>query len=286
VSSIKLTIGMASYNNYAEVWFTVQALRLYQDLTNTEILVIDNFGENESMKNFVTSWAQPQARYIQWTEANGTAIAKNKVFEHANGEWVICIDSHVLLAEGALKRFRAWADAHPNCKDLLHGPLLYDDLRSKADAFNDEWRGQMWGTWRGMEQHLKDETIPYEIPMMGMGLFGCRRDAWLGFNPDFRGFGGEEGYIHTKFKQAGNKVLCLPWLKWNHHFRDGSGKGAPPFTPLLRDKIRNYVIGFRELGLDLRPIFDHFGENEVRANAGDILSTQTTTSVISAVASS
>ena len=259
--SPKLTIGMASYNNYQEVWFTVQALRMYQDLADTEILVVDNFG-NDVLKNFIESWAH--VRYIRYIDAQGTAIAKNQVFANAQGEWVMCIDSHVLLFPGAVTRFKAWTAAHPDCKDLLHGPMVYDDLTSKADAFNDEWRGQMWGTWRGMADHFKDETVPYEIPMMGMGLFACRKDAWQGFNPAFRGFGGEEGYIHAKFRKAGHRALCLPWMKWNHHFRDGSGKGTPPFVPLLADKINNYLIGFRELGLDTAPIYEHFGEATVK----------------------
>ena len=37
---------------------------------------------------------------------------------------------------------------------------------------------------------------PFEIPMQGLGMFSCRKEAWLGFNPLFNGFGGEEGYIH------------------------------------------------------------------------------------------
>lgn len=39
--------------------------------------------------------------------------------------------------------------------------------------------------------------------MQGLGIFACRRDVWPGFNPRLRGFGGEEGYIHEKFRRAG-----------------------------------------------------------------------------------
>ena len=41
---IELTIGMATYNDFDGVYFTLQALRLYQDLEQTELLVIDNYG--------------------------------------------------------------------------------------------------------------------------------------------------------------------------------------------------------------------------------------------------
>ena len=45
MNNCKLTIGMPSYNNAAEVWATVQALKIYHDLKDMEILVIDNFGD-------------------------------------------------------------------------------------------------------------------------------------------------------------------------------------------------------------------------------------------------
>jgi hypothetical protein len=41
---VALTIGMATYNDFDGVYFTIQALRLYQDLADTELLVVDNFG--------------------------------------------------------------------------------------------------------------------------------------------------------------------------------------------------------------------------------------------------
>ena len=42
--------------------------------------------------------------------------------------------------------------------------------------------------------------------------------AWPGFPAAFRGFGGEEAYIHEKFRRAGGRRLCLPWLRWMHRF--------------------------------------------------------------------
>jgi hypothetical protein len=86
--------------------------------------------------------------------------------------------------------------------------------------------------------------------MQGLGAFSCRTDAWPGFHPGFRGFGGEEGYLHEKFRRAGGRCLCLPWLRWMHRF--GRPRGVPyPLT--IEDKLRNYVLGHTELGLDLSP---------------------------------
>ena len=71
----------------------------------------------------------------------------------------------------------------------------------------------MYGRWDDNGQAQDPDAEPFDIPMQGMGLFACRRAAWPGFNPGFRGFGGEEGYIHEKFRQAGGRTLCLPFMK-------------------------------------------------------------------------
>lgn len=99
--------------------------------------------------------------------------------------------------------------------------------------------------------------MPYEIPGMGLGLFSMRREAWPGFNEHFRGFGGEEMYIHEKVRQRGGRALCLPWLKWGHRFARPNG------TPYLSvctvfNKVRNYILGHMELGLDLTRCHQHF----------------------------
>lgn len=253
---MKLTIGMASYNNFQEVWFTLQALIMYQDLADTELLVVDNYGDDR-LQTFISSWMAGKVRYVRYTERQGTAAPRDRVFAEARGEWVFCIDSHVLLAPGTVARLRAWLDANHDCLDLLQGPMLYDDQRTTADAFNDEWAGQMWGTWRVAQ--VDPDAAPYEIPMMGLGLFGCRRDAWLGFSERFRGFGAEEGYIHEKYHQAGRRTLCLPFLQWLHYFHTRDGVTTSPHTPLLADKIHNYETAFAELGLDPAPMRAHFG---------------------------
>jgi len=105
-----------------------------------------------------------------------------------------------------------------------------------------------------------DAEEPFEIPAQGLGLFTCRKDAWLGFNPHFRGFGGEECYIHEKYRQAGRRNLCLPALKWLHRFSRPNGPRYPLRT---EDRVRNYVLGHQELGLDPTPVHDHFVSNGI-----------------------
>ncbi|MHC4091684.1 MAG: hypothetical protein ACYSVY_15690 [Planctomycetota bacterium] len=233
----------------------------------------------------------------------------------------MCMDCHVLLAPGSLGRLIDYYDQNPDCKDLLCGPLVMDDLTSTSTHFDDVWRGEMWGIWahawtcgcgkthfvtRDQEGQVelldllapekppqpcgtagcvmesgwkpakpiawpKHEEVlgglgfrllghepddpPFEIPAQGLGLFTCRKDAWLGFNEHFRGFGGEEWYIHDKFRQAGHHVTCLPSLRWVHRF---GRPGGTKYSLSLWNKVRNYVIGHNELGLPLDRLKGHF----------------------------
>lgn len=112
----------------------------------------------------------------------------------------------------------------------------------------------------------RDEE-PFEIPAMGLGLFSCRRDAWLGFHPHFREFGGEEMYIHEKFRQAGRKVICLPDLPWWHKFQR---VGGPKYGFTKLGKVRNLVLGHEEIGRPLDRIRSHFFDLTVPAEHGDL----------------
>jgi hypothetical protein len=266
---VALTIGMPTYNDFDGVYFTMQALRHYQDLEDTELLVVDNYG-CEHTKAYVEGWAG--ARYILATDAVGTAAAKNRVFAEAKGEAVLCCDSHVMFLPGVIARLKAYYQEHPHTRDLLQGPLVADDLQTISTHFDPVWIDEIWGFWATDPRGLDPDGEPFDIPMQGMGAFSCRKEAWLGFNPAFRGFGGEEGYIHEKFRQAGARTLCLPWLRWVHRFGRPAGV---PYPALLHDKVKNYIIGFTELGLDLEPVREHFSarlsEREFAALGNDAL---------------
>lgn len=96
----------------------------------------------------------------------------------------------------------------------------------------------------------------FEIPGTGLWAFACRTDAWLGFNEHARGFGGEELYIHEKFRNAGRKCWCLPFLQGDHRYSK-MGTGHYPVT--LWNKVRNYVLESNEIGYpSLEDIHKHF----------------------------
>jgi glycosyltransferase involved in cell wall biosynthesis len=254
-----LTIGMATCDDYDGCYFTIQAIRLYHPeiLDDVELLIVDNNSSlpcAEALKDLENS--VPNFRYIPHRSRQGTAV-RDLVFRHAAGEWVLCVDSHVYFASGALARLVDYCRGRPDSIDLLQGPLLGDDLRPMATHFEPVWSHAMYGIWALDDRGEDAASAPFEIPMQGLGAFACRRAAWPGFNPRLAGFGGEEGYIHEKIRRAGGRNMCLPFLRWMHRFERPRGVSYPA---TYDDRIRNYLLIYDELGLDPQPVIDHFTE--------------------------
>jgi hypothetical protein len=261
---VKLSICIPVYDDFDGLYFTVQSLRMFhpevfRDRT-CEFVVVDNNPESPHGKqagDWLKAWVSPNVatKYIPDRENVGAANAKDRACREASGEIVLCMDSHVMLTPGSLGKLLDWYDRNPDSLDLVSGPLIYDDLKSLSTHFNDEWRGQMWGTWGTDQRGVHESQEPFDIPGNGCGLFSCRRKAWLGFNPHFRQFGGEEMYIHEKFRRAGRRCLCLPFLRWMHRFGRPSGV---PYPNHIYTKLRNYVIGHWELNTPLDRLREHY----------------------------
>ncbi len=255
--SPRMTIGMATFDDYDGVYFSLQAMRLYHPeiLDQVEFLVIDNNPEGAcsgALKRLETNI--PNYRYVPAQGIKGTAV-RELIFQEAYGEYVLSMDCHVFFAPGALDRLLGYYAKNPMTNDLLQGPLLFDDLASVATHFVPDWRDGMFGYWSDSEAGFDGDAAPFEIPNQGLGIFSCRKAAWPGFNPAFRGFGGEEGYIHQKFRNRGDKALCLPFLQWVHRFERPFGVA---YRNTWEDRIRNYAIGWKEVGLPLDDMKAHF----------------------------
>ncbi len=255
----RLTIGMATFDDYDGVYFSLQAIRLYHPeiLDEVEFVVVDNNPEGlcaEPLKRLEANI--PNYRYIPATGIKGTAV-RDYIFREAFGDYVLSMDCHVFFVPGALRRLLDYYAANPDTSDLLQGPLLMDDLETVSTHFVPEWRMGMYGRWSDSEKQLDLNAEPFEIPNQGLGIFSCRKDAWPGFNPAFRGFGGEEGYLHQKFRNRGDRAMCLPFLQWMHRFERPFGVRYPNNW---EDRIRNYAIGWEEVGLPIDEMRAHFTE--------------------------
>lgn len=246
-----LTIGMSTYDDFDGVYFTIQALRMYHSICDTndiEIIVLDNNPEGvhgQELQKFIAGWTNGNGKYVPIKDKS-SSFNKYKVVDHASGQYVLILDCHVLLASNAIETLLNYYSSHPDCKDLIQGPLLYDDLRNLSTEFKDEWRGDMYGIWHNSpEAYSKGE--PFEIKLQGMGLCSFEKKNWPGICPYFKGFGGEEGYIAEKFRRNGGKNICIPQLKWVHRFGRPNGVKYPL---ILEDRIWNYFVGWLEITKD------------------------------------
>jgi hypothetical protein len=272
--SPKLTIGMATYDDYDGVYFSIQSIRMHHPeiLEHVEFVVIDNNPAGvcgthlKALERHI-----PNYRYIPQPDRTGTAV-RDQIFAEAYGDYVMSMDCHVLFPPGALEALLGYFEANPHSVDLIQGPMLWDNLREVSSHWDQKWQRGMFGTWATDSTAYDLQAAPFEIPMQGLGVFACRKQAWPGFNPDFKGFGGEEGYLHEKFRQAGGRVLCLPAFRWLHRFARPLGV---PYVITWGDRIRNYILGRQELGLPFDDVVEH-----MRAHVGERLTDEVVESLL------
>ncbi len=246
------TVGMATFDDYDGVFFTVQALRLYHPLV-TEIIIVDNNPESKHGKLCEKlSKVDSKIKYKTYTEKKSSFV-KGEVFKHASNEIVVVCDCHILFPLCSFVALKDFYDNHHQPYDFIQGPLLYDDLKTISTHLRKEWGTQFHGKWDKID--IKETYA--EIPAQGMGVFSCKKDEWLEFNPKFKGFGGEEYYIHDKYRSKGGRCICVKDFKWHHRF--GRPNGVP-FPNVFEERLANYIIGRQELNLPYDDVLVEFGK--------------------------
>lgn len=279
---VRLTIGMAHHTDFDGVYFTVtHILQTVSRIDSVELLVVDSSSGNNNrlseahlndLRNFLSNCSRAfgggaKLVELRQDEVFGTTQPRQAIFDFASGDYVLVLDCHVLVIPKAIDYLIEHADDVGD--NLISGPILDDAGRIMATHFDDVWRDEMWGIWAVDDRlKLRCNNFPvaglfdclvglaaFEIPAMGLGLFVAKRSSWLGFNRSFRGFGGEEFYIHEKYRKNGRKCICFPWLCWSHRF----GRPAGISYPITKElKVRNYILGHKELGIPIDRLYKHF----------------------------
>jgi hypothetical protein len=160
-----LTIGTPVYDDYSGLEMTLQDLLLHHDLSDVELIVVDNHPtqDRDDAGRMVESKATQKirqeaeaagAKYIPMPEPRGTAAPRDRIFAEATSDVVIVVDSHVLLAGGALPAVRDYFADAAHAGDILAGPILSrrriagkSRLAPMATHYADVWRSEMWGIW-------------------------------------------------------------------------------------------------------------------------------------------
>lgn len=258
-----LTIATAVINDFGGFSFTLINLvnQLGSRLDEVEFVVVDNSpdtGHGLDTKDLAKS-KLPNCNYVSLEPRRGTFAAKEVGILAAQTEFVLFIDSHVLLQDGVIEKLLWFCNNVGSTNDLFHGPLMNERWNIHATHMNpmlSKLNFGRWGTYRNENKSPLDNCEYYEVPLHGMGLFFVRRDAWLGFNPALFGFGSEEGYIHEKYRLHGRKCWSIPFLKWWHLFRRNSIEMR--YETNIENKYRNYLISWKEVGLPIELIEQAF----------------------------
>ena len=236
---------MTVYDDYDGVFFTVQSLRLHHSAQPFDLIVTDQnpgSGYGRLTKAFVEKIG---GLYIpQFGAKGGPPQGRNAYFEAAKPGVILSVDCHVLFDHGSIAWMMNWFIGREDSKDLVHGPMVYDELRNCSTHWEPGWQTNNFGSWGHDARGNNPKNPPFEIPFSGVGVMACNKHAWVGYNPDFIGFGGEEWYIHRKFRQNGGKIWCLPCLRWVHRF------GEMPHSTYPREMwkcIYNHLLGSIEL---------------------------------------
>ena len=263
----KLSVVTTVVDDFAGCAFTCVniANQLGQRVREVDFVVVDNrpgSGESRDVRK-LCEHQLTGGHYISFGPRTGTFAAKQAGLQAADTEFVLVLDSHVLLQDGAILRLLDFCrDIGSDNHDLFHGPLCNSAWKIYATHMNPLVSSQnfgRWGTYRDDTQQRRviDNCNYYQVPANGMGLFFCRRDSWPGFHPALRGFGSEEGYIHAKYRLLGRSCWNIPYLKWWHLFRDESRNIK--YSLSNEDKYRNFLISWSETGLPLDIIHQAFG---------------------------
>jgi hypothetical protein len=243
MTSPSLTISMATFDDFDGVFFSVQSIRMHQDLPEeTEFLILDNNPDSahgKQLKHFAKD--VPGMRVVDVTDRKSSFV-KYDAFKLAKGDIILGLDCHVLLQTGFIKAMMEYWSWNAKSKNMLTGPLIYDSLKATSEQINPVWRGHDFGIWGDNKEGMKSGE-PFEIPAQGMGCFSFVRANAPEINQGFRGFGGEEWYMAEKVRRNGGVVVCHPKMGWNHRFN----WPIRTFPLTIEDKLHNYYTGWLEI---------------------------------------
>ena len=132
-----LTIGMATHDDYDGLYFSLTSLQIHHPsiFAQSEIVILDNNPDGkEALHLEALAACNANVRYVPYRDKNSTAV-RDILFSVAKGEWVLCMDSHVMLPGGVLQQLVDYMTKNPDSKDLLQGPILDDSGQVYASHF-------------------------------------------------------------------------------------------------------------------------------------------------------
>ena len=256
---MKLSIAVPTYRREKTLIETCRQVMSQMDLTNMELLVIDQTPDHEpAVCEILEKWhATGRLRWIKQAEPSLTK-ARNRALREAKSPVVLFLDDDVFLSPGIFLRHLRWYESPDvaavsgetyNCRDPLHPPPLTDPNRNTYRHCGSDSPGPARTTTGNNHSVRRDVALAiggYDPRFVGSALAEdmdfCRRlikgghriwydpEAWL---------------IHLMLKSGGCGVSGVRlWPEWMHAgnfmlyaFRHGREQGN--FRSIVWEALRH-----------------------------------------------
>ena len=232
-----ISIVIACRDEADTLWFTLHSLQMHTrgplvERDGMEIVVADNDPGaktcGKTVQEICAGFAKARfpVRYLAAGEVKSVFYPRNQGAAAAQGDHLIFLDSHVLLAPYAIEALhrlflnRAGLPTHAPTPDLYlaHIPISFSDPNSLFGPYKLRLRDDFWGDWTPMSQMTQPtngnglKAIMYPIGASGLWCYSTPKAAWeaiRGYNPNFLGYAGGEVYLELKYWLLGGHVVLL-----------------------------------------------------------------------------
>lgn len=251
---MKLSIIISNRNDTVMLSITVrsciEALRPL-GLKNCEIIIADNSDEKSRrlLKSVIPEgYVRERIVKIFYQDFPCLFTARELAIKKSSGEYILCVDSHMLIGHNMFKDLVSFMDRHRSDKDLgfAHAPINWAHQHERASKHDRDMTVNELGNWNS--KYEKERTITWK----GMPWI-CRREWFLGREQGLNGYGalsrhklswgGGDMHIGIKPWLLGFKnwaVPCAPGIHIGPYPKIDSIKGDPNSTKVGAGKYRLY----------------------------------------------
>lgn len=216
-SSPTVSIIIPCRNELGHLQSTVDSILAAGDMSNTEIIVVDDGSEDNSI-GFLNNLDSiyHDIKLIE-TENQGVARTRNLGAEYASGDILIFCDAHVRVPPGWIE---ALAGALANPEVTLLCPAIASMERPQDAGYGGTWDASLSFGW--LPRPMGYSNRPAVIPIAPGGCLAIRREIFTrvgGFQHNFQVWGYDDQELSMRLWLLGYKVFVHPGVHVLHYFR-------------------------------------------------------------------
>jgi len=203
----KVSVIIANRNDTAMLAVTIRSVIEELKPLDGEIVVVDNSDPEvyELLKNIIPQGYVDEG-YIKVFRQDFPCLftAREKAIEESSGEYVVCVDSHMVIGRNMIVDLVSYIDYLGSASTgFIHAPINWAHQHEKRSKHDRDMTVNELGDWNLMYSY------PRTITWKGMPWI-CRRDWFL----DKNGLGGYGALSHHKLSWGGGDmhIGLKPWL--------------------------------------------------------------------------